>query len=77
MPKMNIAQKTMMSDFNRRFFELLEKHWNPIESDQYWDCLTDDAMKLVEDFQSSNLATNNFVVNIVSAFMNSREEMLG
>lgn len=72
--KMTIAQKTMMTDFTSRYFELLEKYWNPSPDDEYWDGLTDDAMKLISEFNTTDIALNNFLQNIVVAFLNSRED---
>lgn len=72
---MTPAQKTMMREFDQRFFELLEKYWNPTDSDDYWDKLTEDAMQLIAQFQSSDVVLNNFLSNIVVAFLNSREEL--
>ena len=72
---MSAAQKTMMRDFNQQFFELQVKYWTPIDTDEYWDALTSDAMDLIGHFQSSDSVLNNFLSNIVVAFLNSREEM--
>ena len=74
--RMSAAQKTMMREFNQKFFKLMEKYWNPTDSDEYWDDLTEDATKLIDYFQSSDLVTNKFLSNVVVAFMNSREDML-
>lgn len=76
MATMTPAQKTMMRDFNQKFFALMEKYWNPTDSDEYWDALTDDAMKLIEQFQSSDVVLNNFLSTIVATFLNSREELI-
>lgn len=72
---MTASQKIMMRDFHQRFFELMEKYWNPADSDKYWDDLTEDAMKLIGQFQSSNKIQNGFLSNVVVAFLNSREEL--
>jgi hypothetical protein len=73
---MTVAQKTMMRDFNQKFFELLENYWNPINSDEYWDKLTDDAMDLICQFQTKDAVTNSLISNLVSAFLNSREDAM-
>jgi RNAse (barnase) inhibitor barstar len=73
---MTAAQKTMMREFNQKFFALQEKHWNPVNNDSYWDLLTDDAMSLLSEFQSNDNALNNFLSAVVAAFLNSREEVL-
>jgi hypothetical protein len=75
MTAMTKAQKTMMRDFGQKMFELWEKYWNPIDSDEYWDSLTDDAMKLIGQFQSKDKVLNNFLSNVVVSFLNSREEL--
>jgi hypothetical protein len=72
---MSAAQKVMMRDFNERFFGLMERFWNPENSEMYWDQLTEEAMNLLAQFQSRDPALNGFLFNIVSAFLNSREEM--
>ena len=74
--KMTASQKVMMQEFNRKFFALQDKYWNPNDSDIYWDNLTEDAMHLIAEFQSQNEAINNFLSNIVVSFLNSREEMM-
>lgn len=76
MSKMTAAQKTMMRDFNNKFFLLQEKHWNPADSDEYWDELTADAMSLLEQFHSSDVSVNNFLSATVAVFLNSREAMI-
>lgn len=76
MSTMTVAQKTMMRDFNQKFFELLEKYWNPMNSDEYWDNLTDDAMDLICQFQTKDAVTNSLISNLVSAFLNSREDAM-
>jgi hypothetical protein len=73
---MSIAQKQMMSEFYNEFFILQEKYWNPLDSDEYWDKLTDEAMLLIGKFQTADMALNNFLSNVVVAFLNSREEMI-
>jgi hypothetical protein len=65
----------MMKDFNKELFKLCEKYWNPIDEDTYWDQLTDDAMSLISQFQTNDAVMNNFLSNIVVAFLNSREEL--
>ena len=74
--KMTASQKIMMQEFNQKFFALQEKYWNPIDSDSYWDNLTEDAMRLIAEFQSQNEALNSFLSNSVVVFLNSREDML-
>ena len=76
MPAMTKAQRLVMKDFGEKFSELLEKYWNPIDSDDYWDNLTGDAMDLIAEFQSSDKVLNNFLSNMVASFLNSREEAL-
>ena len=73
---MTLAQKTMMRDFNQKFYELCEKYWNPTNSDEYWDRLTDDAMNLICQFQTKDVAVNNLISNFVAAFLNSREDAM-
>lgn len=73
---MSPAQKVMMRDFNDQFFELTAKYWNPSDSDEYWDALTDDAMELIGKFHTSNTKLNNYIQSIVAAFLNSREDLL-
>lgn len=72
---MTNAQKVMMRDFQQQFFNLLEKYWNPQNSDAYWDALTDEATSLLERFQSHDTVLNSFLLNMVTAFLNSREDM--
>lgn len=74
--KMTASQKIMMQEFNQKFFALQEQYWNPIDSESYWDNLTEDAMRLIAEFQSQNEALNNFLSNAVVVFLNSREDML-
>ena len=74
--RMNPAQKVMLRDFNSQFFNLTEKYWNPSDSDAYWDALTDDAMELINKFQTSDIKLNNYIQSIVATFLNSREDML-
>jgi hypothetical protein len=74
--KMTPAQKVMMRDFNTKFFELTEKYWNPSDSDAYWDDLTDDAMALINQFQTSDVKLNHYIQSIVATFLNSREDVL-
>lgn len=74
--KMTASQKIMMQEFNQKFFALQEKYWNPNDSESYWDGLTEDAMRLIAEFQSQNEALNSFLSNSVVVFLNSREEML-
>ena len=74
--KMKNNQKVMIKDFNQQFFALLEKYWNPSPNDEYWDSLTNEAMVLIEKFHSRDTVTNNLIMNIVMAFLNSREEVL-
>lgn len=76
MSTMTLAQKTMMRDFNQKFFELCEKYWNPIDSDEYWDELTDAAMTLICQFQTKDTVVNNLISNLVAAFLNSREDAM-
>ena len=76
MSAMTKAQRLVVKDFEGKFFKLLEKYWNPVDSDTYWDKLTDDAMALIAEFQSSDRALNNFLSNVVASFLNSREEAL-
>lgn len=74
--KMNLAQKTMMNDFQEQYSSMLEEYWNPNATDEYWDKLTEAAMVLIEQFQTDDAVLNQFLQSIVVAFMNSREEML-
>ena len=76
MSTMTVAQKTMMRDFNQKFFELWEKYWNPINSDEYWDELTDAAMDLICQFQTKDVVVNNLISNLVATFLNSREDAM-
>ena len=76
MSTMTLAQKTMMRDFNQKFFELWEKYWNPINSDEYWDELTDAAMDLIRQFQTKDVVVNNLISNLVATFLNSREDAM-
>lgn len=71
-----IAQKNMMREFNEKFLALMEKYWTPNNSDVYWDNLTADAMELLEQFQTSDSILNEFLSNIVAAFLNSREDII-
>lgn len=73
--KMTNAQKTMMRDFEQKLFALWEEYWNPNDSDEYWDGLTEAAMDLINQFQSKDTVMNNFLSNVVVAFLNSREEL--
>ena len=66
------AKKVMMRDFNARFQKLMEAFWTPDKSDEYWDALTEEAMSLVESFQSDP-KTNELISSMVAAFLNSRE----
>lgn len=75
MASMTKAQKVMMNDFNQKFFALQERYWNPDDNDAYWDQLTDEAMDLLEQFHSSDIALNSYLSNIVADFLNSREEV--
>ena len=74
--KMNLAQKTMMNDFQEQYSSMLEEYWNPNATDEYWDKLTETAMVLIEQFQTDDAVLNQFLQSVVVAFMNSREEML-
>jgi hypothetical protein len=74
--KMKPNQKVVMKDFDQQFFQLLESYWNPNETDEYWDNLTEDAVSLIERFQTKDLVLNNLITTIVMAFLNSREEVL-
>ena len=76
MSAMTKAQRLVVKDFEGKFFNLLEEYWNPVDSDKYWDKLTDDAMNLIAEFQSSDKALNSFLSNVVVSFLNSREEAL-
>lgn len=73
---MTTAQKVMMRDFHQQFSRLLEQYWNPNGTDEYWDELTDEAMALLTRFHTSDANLNNFLSNIVAAFLNSREAMI-
>ena len=72
---MSAAQKVMMRDFDTCFFSLMEKFWNPNNSDQYWDELTEEAMGLLARFHTRDVALNNLFSNMVAAFLNSREDI--
>jgi hypothetical protein len=72
---MSPAQRVMMRDFDKSFFALMEKFWNPDNSDQYWDSLTEDAMNLLARFHTRDMTLNNMFSNMVAAFLNSREDM--
>lgn len=74
--KMKPNQKVVMKDFDQQFFNLLEKYWNPNETDEYWDSLTGDAVELIEKFHTKDAVLNNLITTIVMAFLNSREEVL-
>ena len=74
--KMTPAQKVKMKEFSQRYFDFMEKYWNPSESDEYWDQITDDAMELIENFHSTEESLNDLVQNVVMAFLNSRESIL-
>ena len=74
--KMTPAQRVKMKEFSQRYFDFMEKYWNPNESDEYWDHITDEAMVLVEDFHSKEESLNSLVQNVVMAFLNSRESIL-
>ena len=76
MSVMTNSQKVMMKEFEQNLFKLWETYWNPTDSDDYWDGLTDDAMSLISKFQTKDAVLNNFLSNIVVAFMNSREELM-
>ena len=76
MSAMTAAQKTMMRDFNQKFFALMEDYWNPTNADGYWDDLTDASVKLLGQFHSSDAALNSFLSNIVVTFLNSREDFV-
>ena len=73
---MTAAQKVMMRDFQQQFSRLIETYWNPNTSDEYWDSLTDEAMSLLEKFQTSDTILNGFLSNLVAAFLNSREDII-
>lgn len=72
----NVAQKTLVEDFKDQFFALMEKYWNPIACDEYWDSVTDEAMSLIDRFRTKDAVINSFFTNLVVAFLNSREEMV-
>lgn len=72
---MTKAQKIMMREFSKSLFDLWENYWIPSNDDNYWDALTDDAMTLISKFQTNDPVFNNFLSNVVVAFLNSREEM--
>ena len=73
---MTKSQKIMMRDFEQKLFELWETYWNPTDSDEYWDDLTNAAMDLISKFQTKDTKLNNFLSNIVVTFLNSREDMV-
>jgi len=73
---MTAAQKTMMREFVQDYYALMETYWTPTPSSAYWDRFTDDALKLISKYQTSDATLNGFISNIVAAFLNSREEML-
>jgi hypothetical protein len=74
--QMTASQKMMIKDFSEQYFSLMEKYWNSTSDDAYWDGLTEDAMELISRFQTEDAILNNFLQNIVVAFMNSREESI-
>jgi hypothetical protein len=74
--QMTASQKMMIKDFSEQYFSLMEKYWNSTSDDAYWDSLTEDAMELISRFQTEDAILNNFLQNIVVAFMNSREESI-
>ena len=76
MASMTRSQKVMMREFEQQMFDLWEKHWNPTDSDEYWDELVVDATNLISNFQTKDIALNNFFSNIVATFLNSREELV-
>ena len=76
MSAMSKSQKVMMKDFHTKFFALQEKYWNPDETEDYWDHVTEDAMNLLTEFHSSDNSLNHFLSNLIADFLNSREEIV-
>jgi hypothetical protein len=74
--KMTPAQKVLMQDFMNKYFAFLEKNWNPLADDLYWDSLTEEAMALIDQFYTSDNVINDFIQNLIVNFINSREAML-
>lgn len=70
------AQKVFIKDFFAEFAELHKKYYQPEDNDEYWDNLTEESMKLVEDFSSENDFQNKLISDMVMLFLKSREEML-
>lgn len=73
---MSTSQRVIVRDFQKQFFQLVERYWNPNQSDEYWDSLTEDAMNLLTKFQTKDSSLNTFLSNLVATFLNSREEMM-
>lgn len=71
-----VAQKTMLKDFSSQFLNLMEKFWIPSDSDEYWDELTSESMKLIQNFETSDEKQNSFFLETVATFMKSREALL-
>jgi hypothetical protein len=71
-----VAQKTMLKDFSSQFLNLMEKFWIPSDSDIYWDELTSESMKLIQNFETTDEKQNSFFLETVATFMKSREALL-
>lgn len=74
--QVTVAQKTMLKDFSSQFLNLMEKFWIPSNSDEYWDELTSESMKLIQNFETSDEKQNSFFLETVATFMKSREALL-
>ena len=74
--EVTVAQKTMLKDFSSQFLNLMEKFWIPSNSDEYWDELTSESMKLIQNFETSDEKQNSFFLETVATFMKSREALL-
>lgn len=67
------AQSIFLNDLKHKTFELFKKYWNSPGTDDYWDSLMADSMKLIEEFRSEDTRTNEFIANVMAAFLNTRE----
>lgn len=74
--KASAVQRTIIKDFSDQFAKLQEQYYVPQEDDEYWDSLTEDSMKLVSEFTTSDEKQNTLFSDMVMLFMKSREQML-
>lgn len=54
--------------FMQDFWALVKKYWIPEKTDDYWEGLTDDCLRLSQTY------TDSFVEGMLIAFVNNREK---